>query len=259
MISVTTDSRRRRRIPTAPVVAVVVLALAAWAALAAWGASPHARYLDHASLDDPGLEGPALAGVMIGGWTLMVVAMMLPTALPLVRMVGDVGRRRDQRGYLTAALVTGYLSVWVGVGGLAWGGDAVLHALEDVFPVVEANAWLLAPASLALAAGFQLSSVKDRCLRECRSPRGLLMQRWRGRQPGWEAWALGVEHGKFCVGCCWALMLVMFAVGGGNLGIMLALGALMAAEKNFPGGAALTRPLALVLALAAVGTLVVGP
>lgn len=250
--------RRRPRLAWVPVAAVAGLAVAAWAALVAWGASPHARYLDHASLDDPGIGGAALAAVVVGGWTLMVVAMMVPTALPLVRMVGDVGARRGQAGRLTAALVAGYLSVWVAVGGVAWFGDSLLHALEGRWDPVAEGAWLLGPLALAVAAGFQLSPLKERCLSECRSPRGLLLQRWRGQAPVAEAWLLGVVHARFCVGCCWALMLVMFAVGGGNLGLMLALGVVMAAEKVLPGGEALTRPVAGLLAAGAGVALVAG-
>lgn len=247
----------RRRVVTAPVAGIAALVAAAWVALAAWGASPYARYLDHGTVGDAGLSGAPLAGVVIGGWTLMVLAMMLPTTLPLVRMVGDVGERRGQRGRMTVALVSGYVSIWAAVGGVAWGGDSAVHLLEDRWSFFASGTWVLAPASLTAAALFQLSSLKDRCLRECRSPRGLLLARWRGRQPVTEAWLLGVVHGRSCVGCCWALMFVMFAVGGGNLGIMLALGAVMAAEKNLPGGQALTRPVAGVLGLAALGSLVV--
>lgn len=252
----------RRGAPRAgwlPAAAIAVLALAAWAALAAWGASPHARYLDHASLDDPGLDGAALAAVVVGGWTLMVVAMMVPTALPLVRMVGQVGARRGQAGRLSAALVAGYLAVWVAVGALAWSGDSLLHALEDRWAPLAEGSWLLGPLALAVAAAFQLSPLKERCLSECRSPRGLLLQRWRGQAPVAEAWLLGAVHARFCVGCCWALMLVMFAVGGGNLGLMLALGAVMAAEKVLPRGDALTRPVAALLAVGAGVALVAGP
>lgn len=243
-----------RRVVTAPVVGIAALAVVAWVVLAVWGTSPYARYLDHGAIGQTGLAGAPLAAVVIGGWTLMVLAMMLPTTLPLVRMVGDVGASRGQQGRLTVALVVGYVSIWVAVGAVAWAGDSLLHVAEDRWLFFAAGAWLLAPASLGVAAVFQMSSLKDRCLSECRSPRGLLLSRWRGRQPVTEAWLLGVVHGRYCVGCCWALMLVMFAVGGGNLGIMLALGTVMAAEKNLPRGHLLTTPVAVLLGLAALGT-----
>jgi len=113
---------------------------------------------------------------------------------------------------------------------------------------------MLASAVLALAGAFQLSGLKRRCLDRCRSPVGQVMARWRGRRPGREALAIGWTHGVFCVGCCWALMLVMVAVGAGSLGWMLALGLAMAAEKNLPRGRLLSTPLGIGLVSAAAAT-----
>lgn len=240
----------------APVAAVGVLAVAAWGALVAWGASPYGRYLDHSGLDHSGLSGARLAAVVIAGWTLMVLAMMLPTALPMVAVVGSIGHRRRATGRLVSALVAGYVSTWVAVGGVAFLGDSLVHVAEDNWEVVSRSAWMLAPASLAAASAFQLSPLKDQCLRKCRSPRMVVLSRWRGRRPVREALLLGVEHGRHCVGCCWALMLVMFAVGGGNLGVMLAVGVAMAVEKNAPKGHLLTRPIALALGVAAIAAVV---
>lgn len=231
--------------------------MAAWAALVTWGASPYARYLDHGGLDRADLGGPALAAVVMGGWTLMVVAMMVPTVLPLVSMLAAVGSQRDQRRRLPAALVAGYLATWVSAGALMWVADSLLHTLESRFPPLDAASWLLAPGSLVLAGAFQLSSLKERCLRQCRSPRAMLLAGWRGQRPLAESFLLGVEHGRFCVGCCWALMLVMFAVGSGNLGVMLALAAVMAGEKLLSRGDALGRPVAGLLFVAAAASVAV--
>ena len=124
-------------------------------------------------------------------------------------------------------------------------------------PAVDALPWLaehpqLILAATLLAAGlWQFSPLRDRCLDECRSPLGFVMNRWRGNAPEREALSMGIAHGAFCVGCCWSLMLVMFAVGLGSVTAMIGLGALTAVEKNLPWGRRLTRPLGVVLVLAA--------
>ena len=95
---------------------------------------------------------------------------------------------------------------------------------------------------LAAAGLFQWSALKYRCLDQCRSPFGFVSSRWHGRSPAREAFRIGVDHGLFCVGCCWALMLMMFVVGTGSIGWMLALAAVMAAEKNLSWGRRLATP-----------------
>ena len=97
---------------------------------------------------------------------------------------------------------------------------------------------------------YQFSPLKYRCLDECRSPLGFVLNRWRGVAERREAFGLGIAHGLFCVGCCWSLMLVMFAVGLGSLAWMLVLGVITAIEKNVPWGRRLARPLGVVLLLA---------
>ncbi len=108
-----------------------------------------------------------------------------------------------------------------------------------------------APACWPRQALFQFSALKYRCLDACQSPFVFVAARWHGRAPRREALRLGAAHGAFCVGCCWALMLVTFVVGMGSLGWMLALAAAMAAEKNLPWGRRLRAPLGIGLMLAA--------
>jgi predicted metal-binding membrane protein len=100
---------------------------------------------------------------------------------------------------------------------------------------------------LLLAGGFQFTKLKYRCLDKCRAPLGFVTQHWRGSDTRLQALQLGVHHGLFCVGCCWALMFLMFAVGTGSIGWMLVLGAVMALEKNMPWGRKLSAPLGLLL------------
>ena len=98
---------------------------------------------------------------------------------------------------------------------------------------------------------YQFTPLKYRCLDECRSPLGFVMNHWRGRSERREAFMLGVRHGLFCVGCCWSLMLLMFAVGVGNIGWMLVLAAVMATEKNVSWGRRLSAPVGAVLLVSA--------
>src|SRR6266513_2848107 len=113
------------------------------------------------------------------------------------------------------------------------------------------SAWIA--SAILLAAGvYQFTPLKRMCLEKCRSPYMFLVEHWRGRHAGSDALRLGVRHGLFCLGCCWTLMLLMFAVGGANLGWMLALGTLMAAERTTRWGRYLTAPVGAALVLWAV-------
>lgn len=228
------------------------LALAAWALLAAAEVTPWDRYLHH---DDgaASLGGAAGLVVFVAGWVLMLAAMMLPTTYPLVsRFSAMVGRRRDG-GRLVALLVAGYLSVWVVAGLAARAVDQGLHALDERAGFVADRSWVLAGAALAVAGAYQLTGAKARCLDRCRDPRAVLFSSWHGRNPRAEAFEIGRRHGASCLGCCWALMLVLFGIGAGNLGWMLAAAAAMTAEKVAPRGDRLTVPIGVALLAAAIG------
>ena len=123
----------------------------------------------------------------------------------------------------------------------------VLHEAVERSPWLEAYAWVIGAATLALAGSYQFTPLKYRCLDKCRSPLSFIMEHWQGERDHAQAFRLGIHHGIFCVGCCWSLMLLMFAVGIGNLGWMLVLGTLMAIEKNMPWGLRLSAPLGAVL------------
>lgn len=233
--------------------AIALLVGAAWFALWAWERSPEARFLHHAG----GTGAPPVfeIALFVTGWSVMTVAMMLPTTLPLVRMFRALVARRRHPALLVGALLGGYLVTWVGFGALVYLGDRVVHLVVDASPWLAAHPQLIAGSVLLAAGGYQFSTLKYRCLDECRSPLGFLMNRWRGRRERAEAFAIGIAHGLFCVGCCWSLMLVMFALGLGNLAWMFVLGVLMAIEKNAPIGRRLGRPVGLVLVFAGLLTL----
>jgi predicted metal-binding membrane protein len=220
-----------------------LLVTLAWLALWVWDRSPYSRYLGHQELGDIGTGGLVLPITLyLIGWTLMTVAMMLPTTLPLLDIFRRLTLRRPERSQLTALVIAGYLGVWLGFGVAAHTFDWVLHQIVERSRWLEANAWVIGAGTLLLAGSFQFSSLKYRCLDKCRAPLSFVTQYWQGRHDRRNALLLGMHHGIFCVGCCWALMLLMFGVGVGNVAWMLALGAVMAVEKNMPWGRKLSAP-----------------
>jgi predicted metal-binding membrane protein len=227
-------------------VALLGLVALAWLALWAWGNSPYARLLSHDAASAVG-GGPWLALAFVGGWTLMIVAMMLPSSLPLVLMFNALTRRRADHLRLVGLLLTGYLGTWAVFGAVVHAADLGLHIAVSNLQWLNNSAWLIAAVTLAGAGAYQFSSLKYRCLEKCRSPLSFITEHWRGRGEHGQAFLLGVHHGLFCVGCCWLLMLLMFAVGVGSLGWMLGLGAVMALEKNVTWGRRLSTPLGIVL------------
>jgi predicted metal-binding membrane protein len=230
-------------------VAVVptTLIVLAWLALVTWGQSPYGRFLNHQHMEEVSLSNGAILLVFVAGWTLMSAAMMLPTSLPLVTMFHRLVRLREERAWLVILLIAGYLGVWTLFGALIHVGDWGLHQATERLHWLHSNAWLLGATSLFLAGLYQFAPLKNRCLDRCRSPFSFIVEHWQGRNERAQALWLGVHHGMFCLGCCWLLMLLMFAVGAGNLGWMLVLGAVMAVEKNAPWGRWLTAPLGVLL------------
>ncbi len=231
----------RAREPKLLLALLAVLSALAWLALWLWGQSPGGRLLNHHSLE--AVRATALAPVFLAGWTVMIVAMMLPTSLPLLATFATVTRQRPGRAGLIALLIAGYLLAWLAFGAVVYAGDAVIHDLHEHLPWLEQRAWLIGPGTLLLAGLYQFSPLKYKCLEQCRSPLSFVVAHWRGRHDRMQALRLGVHHGLFCIGCCWSLMLLMFAVGVGSLGWMLALGTVMAVEKNTAWGRRLSAPL----------------
>jgi predicted metal-binding membrane protein len=234
------------------------LIVAAWLALWYWSAGPYRRYVGHAGLLEPGallafcralpqgeIVVPALLHAI--GWVLMIAAMMLPTTYPLLGMFRNVARGRADENRLTLLVVAGFFVAWFAFGVAAHVADVALARGAEQFPWIAINGWIVGAAVLAAAGLFQFSALKYRCLEQCRTPFAFVVSRWHGRAPAREAFRIGLDHGVFCVGCCWALMLCMFVVGTASIGWMLALAALMAAEKNLAGGARLRLPVGLGL------------
>ncbi|SCK27030.1 Predicted metal-binding membrane protein [Variovorax sp. HW608] len=230
----------------------------AWVALWAWARSPYGRYLEH---DDWTASGPAAflcrvvpaGGVVVPAvlyavaWILMTAAMMLPTTLPLFSAFDRLTAQRADHGRLLVMLGLGYMTVWGAFGLLAHALHSAVLSLLAAQPTLALHGWLIGVATIALAGVFQFSTLKYRCLERCRTPLSFVIEHWRGHAQSRHAFALGAQHGLFCVGCCWALMLLMFALGTGSLGWMLLLAAVMAIEKNVRWGKRLSMPLGVAL------------
>ena len=242
----------RHRIILMP--ALAGLAALAWLTLWAWSIGPWQRYLAHGDWLSmgpgallcraiPGGEIVVPALIHTAGWLLMIVAMMLPTTLPLLNQFGRMTSARSDGGRLIGLCVAGYVLAWTSFGLLAHGLDWIVHrAVAEVSWLVR-YPWVPGAALVMVAGLFQFSSLKYRCLEQCRTPLSFIISHWRGLAPTREAFALGLHHGVYCVGCCWALMLLMFVIGTANIGWMLLLGAVMAIEKNLPWGRRLSAPL----------------
>jgi predicted metal-binding membrane protein len=249
------DVARRdgRRIPPAILAAVAL----AWIVSIAAQSSGAAVLLNHGRLIEgrgPLLPPPPLwlaLPLFLVAWQVMVVAMMLPSSLPMFRLFRVTAARQPNSLAVRSAFLGGYLLIWGGFGALAFLQDVGIHRLVDRTPWLQSHPWVIAGTALALAGAFQFSALKERCLSECRHPGAFLLQHYRRGVGG--AFRLGRKHGLFCLGCCWALMLVMFAAGVANLWWMAALAALMFYEKVGRAGDRVTPVAGVVLlALAAV-------
>jgi predicted metal-binding membrane protein len=226
---------------------MVPIIVLAWVSLFIWGLSPYARFISHESLGGVPVEhSPGVITILVAGWTLMLVAMMLPTTLPLISMFYGITAQRPDRVRLVVLLLMGYLSIWAAFGMLVHVGDLALHTISEQVVWLR-NHQLIAAATLIVAGIYQFSPLKYKCLDKCRSPLSFIMEHWRGRRDRAQSFLLGIHHGLFCIGCCWALMLLMFGVGVGSFSWMLALGAIMAIEKNMPWGRRLSAPLGVFL------------
>ena len=191
-------------------------------------------------LEQSTLPVPLRLLAFTGAWTVMLGAMMLPTTVPMARMFVAVSARQPRPGAGPRG-VRGVVPP--GLGGLRAGrpgrGHAGARAGRTTGPGCEEHEPLILAATLVLAGLYQLSPLKDACLRACRSPLSIIGSRYRRGAAG--GWRVGLAHALNCLGCCWALMLVMFATGVGSLLWMLALTAVMVAEKTSRAGARLVR------------------
>ena len=172
-------------------------------------------------------------------WGVMMTAMMLPSAAPLLLLYAGMGRRvtvtTGPARLGVYGMTLGYLLVWLLFSAAATALQRVLSALLVLTPMMEAATATASGVLLLLAGAYQLTPLKARCLSTCRSPLSFIMQRWRPGLRG--AFRMGAEHGLYCLGCCWALMLLLFAGGVMHLGVIAALTIFVLIEKMAPFGA----------------------
>ena len=186
------------------------------------------------------------------GWTLMTIAMMLPTSIPMLVVFHSICRARANRPILIALVVFGYLAAWLAFGVAAYASAIGIGRAANNLTWIQSRSWMLTASMLLLAGLYQFSPLKYRCLDKCRSPFSFIAGHWHGGREHAEAFLLGVSHGIFCVGCCWALMLLMIPIGAGNLGWMLMLAVVMAVEKNLSVGRLMAKPLGAALVTLAI-------
>ena len=238
---------RRLNLPVSVMLAGGALA---WAGIIVWSRSSVSMQ------SMPGSTGVNAALLFSGMWLIMMAAMMFPAVSPFVllfRRVQASGARSLGRSVQPAFFVTGYLVVWLTAGLAAYGAYGLIrwtaarwNVSGDVLP------WV-AGGIVAAAGVYQLTPLKDACLKHCRSPLDFVLLHWRTGRTG--AVRMGVSHGAYCLGCCWGIMAVLFVVGLMNLGLMAILSAIIILEKLAPRGVAIGR--AVGIGLVALGIIMV--
>jgi predicted metal-binding membrane protein len=234
--------------------ALAVVAVAAWLYLV-YLASSMSGMTDE---DMSGVPGMAMLAMNMWSWvevvtlavmwTVMMVAMMAPAAAPMILVFATIHRRRAEAGtpaVPTAIFVLGYLVVWTLFGIVAALVQAGLHTAALLSPAMVATSPLLAGAVLVAAGIFQWTPLKRACLAACRSPLSFVMSSWREGRAG--ALVMGIRHGLYCLGCCWALMTLLFVAGVMNLVWIAALAVSVLIEKVAPGGDVVGRVAGILL------------
>jgi predicted metal-binding membrane protein len=186
-----------------------------------------------------GMTGYSVAGavVFVALWSVMMAAMMLPAAMPMVLVFASAqARRQDHVAVPTWIFVSGYMAVWAVAGLLVYVLVQVASELATMLTPNERSRWapIVLGGTLMAAGLYQLTPIKIACLRHCRSPLGFFAQHWRAGRVG--ALSMGAKHGGYCFGCCWALFAVMVAAGIMSLAWMLLLTLIVFVEKVLPQG-----------------------
>jgi predicted metal-binding membrane protein len=181
-----------------------------------------------------GVTDFALTFVM---WAVMMVAMMTPSAAPMILMFAGVNRRRrkQQVPYVpTSVFLLGYLAVWAAFSVLATAAQWGLHAVSLLTPMMVSTSPVLGGILLLIAGIYQWTPLKHACLSKCRSPLGFVLNEW--REGRWGAFLMGLKHGSYCTGCCWSLMALLFVAGVMNLLWVAAIAGFILLEKVAPAG-----------------------
>jgi predicted metal-binding membrane protein len=243
-VSAADRDHRRDRAGLVPAFAAVRARLAlagvlfALAALAWWWTADRMQGMDQG----PGTDLGTL-GWFVGVWVVMMAAMMFPSVAPTVALYSRLTRSRAPGAPLVFA--AGYLLTWSATGLVAYGAfDLGRRLLGPQLSWDHAGRWV-AGGALVSAALYELTPLKNVCLAKCRSPLGFLLGAWRSGLPG--GLQMGVRHGAWCIGCCWALMVSLFSLGVMSLGWMALVAGLIAVEKTLPWARAVTLGTAALL------------
>lgn len=214
---------------------LLVVTVAAWVVLLTQPMAPAPSAMGTGMSGDWGLS---LAGALafLGAWGVMMAAMMLPTASPMIALYGAMQRnaaRTGQSGIPTAAFALVYLALWVVIGAPIYLASVALAAASQNRAVASLLPYALA-LLLVVAGVYQFSPLKRACLRSCQTPLAFLMGHWRGGRVG--TFVLALDHAARCFGCCWALMVVLVAAGAMSLPWVLLITVVVGVEKLLPGG-----------------------
>ena len=181
-------------------------------------------------------------------WGVMMIAMMLPAMMPIIEIFQTMARRRQEQALPFTPVwvfVAGYLVLWTLTGGVGYAADLAIQSLPTQFPALRTYGMVIGGVTLIAAGSYQLTPLKYLCLSQCRSPMGFLLSSWRDGH--WGAFRMGVDHGLYCLGCCWSLMAVLFVVGSMNLVWMGILSAVIFVEKSIPQGVVIGKVVGIAL------------
>ncbi|HSD24521.1 MAG TPA: DUF2182 domain-containing protein [Solirubrobacterales bacterium] len=247
------ESATLRRVPPLPsavqlglIFGLVLLAAVAWAVT-----GDRMEGMDAG----PGTDLGGL-GFWVTAWVVMMAAMMFPSIAPMVVMHARIEEGKREKGWTaetgtTALFVGGYLLTWAAAGLIGYAILQGARALDIGFLAWDRSGPYVAGAVIVAAGIYQLTPLKNACLRRCRSPMMFLLTSWRPGRIG--ALRMGMEHGAWCVGCCWGLMAALFALGVMSIGWMVMVAALIAIEKLLPWKAVANRGIALLLIVLGIG------
>ncbi len=200
-----------------------------------------------------GMKAPLFLAV----WMIMMIAMMFPTAAPMILTFHQVQAGKQGRGETFVSswvFVAGYMLVWGVMGVVAFAGAAGAEMLAGHVGLSTATAARIGGALLMIGGAYQLSPLKDLCLAKCRTPIGFILTSWRDGY--WGAVRMGLEHGLFCLGCCWLLFLALFPLGIMNVAAMAVVTLLIFAEKTLPSGEGIAKVSGVALLLYGAAVLV---
>ncbi|MGM0826503.1 MAG: DUF2182 domain-containing protein [Pseudomonadota bacterium] len=227
--------------------ALITLSILAWGYLIKHGM--HAQMPMDGGMANASDNGMSLLVTATLMWSVMMVAMMLPSASPMLLTFLRIHQQRERKAGASSAtwvFIAGYLAVWLAFAGAAAVMQWALQQSALLSSSMGHVTPLLGGALLLTAGAFQFSNLKQACLNKCRSPLSFLMTEWREGKSG--ALIMGIRHGAYCAGCCWALMLLMFVGGVMSLVWMAGLAVYFLAEKLLPQAERISRICGVLLA-----------